>query len=102
MRIALVCVDNMHDLDAARFQVIGNQGAMTTPPKRFRAHNRSLSGIVCKIDKSIRTFAKFFRLHVIGIAAKRSIAPRCIARIVFRFSSTTQFRKMFVANSDFV
>ena len=99
MRLGLVCADNMNDLDAARFQMIGNQRAMTTPPNRFRAHNRRRPHFARKIDKTVDAFLKFSRFHVIGITAKRCISPRRIARVGAAFSSPTQFRKMFVTNS---
>ena len=70
MRLSLCCIDNVNHFNSARFQEIGNQRAMTTPPNRFRTHDRSRSNCPGKIDKSINAFAKFFRLHVISVTAE--------------------------------
>ncbi len=81
MRLSLCCIDNVNHFNSARFQEIGNQRAMTTPPNRLRAHDRGRSNFPGKsasrtdssggeIDKSINAFAKFFRLHVIGVTAE--------------------------------
>jgi len=91
MRLGLFCVDDVHNLDTAYFQVIGNQRAMATPPNRFRAHDGSRSELVRKIKKTFNSSAKFFGFHVIGITAKRSVAPCRIVRILLCFSSTAQF-----------
>jgi len=70
VRLSLCCIDNVDHFGSARFQKIGNQRAMTTPPQRFRTHDRSRSNLLRKTDKSIYAFAKFFRLHVIGVTAE--------------------------------
>ena len=70
MRLSLCCIDNVDHFNFSGFQKIGNQSAMTTPPDRFRAHDRSRANFPGKIDKSINAFAKFFRLHVIGVTAE--------------------------------
>src|SRR6266446_4312673 len=54
-----------------------------------------------EIEKSINAFAKFFRLHVIGVTAELRVTPGRVSRILLRLSQTTEFRKMFVANSVF-
>lgn len=99
MELGLVCVDNVHNFDTVCFQVIGNQRAMATPPNRFRAHDRGRTEFVRKIEETFNASAKFFGFHVIGITAKRSVAPGRIVRILLCFSSTAQFREVLVANS---
>ena len=39
MRLDSVRIEDVHDFNAPHFQVIGNQGTMTTPPDHFCAHN---------------------------------------------------------------
>ena len=75
MRLGPCCIDNVDHFNSPRFQKVGNQRAMTTPPNRFRAHDRSRSNFPGKIDKSIYAFAKFLGLHVIGVTTKWSVAP---------------------------
>ena len=70
MRLSLVCIENVQDLDRAHFQKVGNQGAMTAPPDRFCAHDRSGYGAGSKIEKALNTFAELLCLHVIGITTK--------------------------------
>ena len=101
MQLGLVFIDNVHNLDTVCFRVIGNQRAMATPPNRFRAHNRGRTEFVRKIEKAFDASAKFFGFHVIGITAKRSVAPGRVVRILLCFSSTAQFGEVLVANSVF-
>ncbi len=101
MRLSLFCIENVHNLNTACFQVIGNQRAVTAPPNRFCTHDRGRSYLVRKIEKALNASAKFFGFHVIGITAKRSVAPSRVVRILLCFSSAAQFREMFVANSVF-
>jgi len=81
MRLDPCCIDNVDYFNSTCFQEIGNQSAMTTPPNRFRAHDRSRSNSPGKsasrtdssggeIDKSIYAFAKLLGLHVIGVTTK--------------------------------
>ena len=70
MRLGFVCIHDVPDLDAVRFQVIRNERAVTTPPDGFRAHDRSRSGIGSKIEKALNTFTELFCLHVIGVTTK--------------------------------
>ena len=85
MRLRFLPVDDVRDFNAARFQEIRNQSAMTAPPNRFRAHERSWSNFVRKIDKAIDAFAKLFSLHVIGVTAECFVAPHGILRMRLRF-----------------
>lgn len=101
MRLALVKSSDVRDFHAAHFQEIGNQGAMTAPPKKFRAHDGGWSDFASEIDKATHTFLKFFHLHVIGVTAKRLVAPSRIARIRSGFAAATEFREMLVTNSTF-
>ncbi len=102
MRLGFVYIENVNHIDVVRFQVIGNQGAMTTPPNRFRTHDRGRPGLVCKIDKSFYAFAKFLGFHVIGVTAEGRISPGDIPRIRSRFSAAAQLGKMFIMNSVFL
>ncbi len=70
MRFGFVCVENVHDFNTACFQKIGNQRAVTAPPNRFCAHDRSRPHLVRNVEKPFSACAKFFGFHVIGISAK--------------------------------
>ena len=70
MRLGFVYIHDVPDLDAVRFQVIGNERAVATPPDGFRAHDRSWSGIGSKIEKALNTFAELVCFHVIGVTSK--------------------------------
>ena len=80
----------MDDLPPMSFEIIGNQGPMTTPPNGFRAHDGGRPGRVGKsasrtdssygeIEKPGDPVTKFFRLYVIGIAAEGCVTPRGVA-----------------------
>ncbi len=101
MRLGLLFVKDMRNFNAAHFQEIRNQSAMTAPPDRFRAHERRWSDFVRKIDKAIDAFTKPFCLHVIGVTAECFVTPRGISRIRFRFPTAAELRKMFVTDSAF-
>ena len=101
MRLGLLFVKDMRHFNAAPFQEIRNQSAMTAPPDRFRAHKRGRSNFVRKIDKAIDAFAKLFGLHVIGVTAECFVTPRGISRIRFRFPTAAKLWKMFVTDSAF-
>ena len=112
MRLGLLFVKDMRHFDAAHFQEIRNQSAMTAPPDRFRAHERSWPNFVRKsanrtdsscgeMEKAIDAFAKLFCLHVIGVTAECFVTPRAISRIRFRFPTAAELRKMFVTDSMF-
>ena len=79
MRLSFAKIDDVRHFYAAHFQEIGNQSAMAMPPKRFCAHDRSWSHFRRKIDKTNYAFPKLFRLHVIGVTAKRFVAPGGVA-----------------------
>lgn len=70
MRLGFVCIHDVPDLDAVRFQVIGNERAVAAPPDGFRAHDRSWSGIGSKIEKALNTFTELVCFHVIGVTTK--------------------------------
>ena len=70
MRLGFVCIHDVPDLDALRFQVIGNERAVAAPPDGFRAHDRSWSGIGTKIEKALNTFTELVCFHVIGVTTK--------------------------------
>src|SRR5436305_15137181 len=99
MRLGFGRADDVKHLGVAHLQVIGNQCAMAAPPDRFSAHDRGAS--FCReTAESLDATLKFFRLHVVGIAAERVVSPRGVVRIGTRFSSPAKFTKMFVADSD--
>ena len=70
MRLCFVRIENMGDFHAAGFQVIGNESTVTTPPHRFRAHDRSRPGFASESEKVLDAILELLCLHVIGIPAK--------------------------------
>jgi hypothetical protein len=70
MRLGLCKIDNVRDFDAARFQEIGNKRAMTAPPNRFRAHDRSGPSLASKSEKALNNYMEFFGLNLIVLTAK--------------------------------
>jgi len=70
MRLRFVCIDNVHHFDAARFQIIRDERAMTTPPNRFCAHDRGRPSLASESEKALDAFVELLCLHVIGVAAK--------------------------------
>jgi len=70
MRLGFVCVENVHNLDAAGFQVIRNERAVTAPPHRFCAHNDGRPCFASQIKQALDTFGELLCLHVIGVTAK--------------------------------
>src|SRR5437588_2959021 len=101
MRLGLFRVENVNDFKAARFEIIRDERAMATPPDRFRAHDCGRSRFLGKIDKSGDAVTKLLRLHVIGVATERFVAPSRVLRIGLRFSPPAEFWKMFVAYAAF-
>src|SRR6266480_5278658 len=101
MRLGFLFIENVNDFNTARFEIIRNERAMTTPPDRFRAHDRGCPRFLREIDKSRDAVATIFRLHVIGVATERFVAPGGILRIGLRFSPSAELWKMFVANAVF-
>src|SRR5689334_21674256 len=72
---------------------------MAAPPDRFRAHDGNRAGICSNIEQSLGAFLEFFRFHVIGVPAKRRVAPSSVMRVLLRFSFAAQLWKMFVTDS---
>ena len=78
MPCRFVCIENVRDFRALHFDEIGNERAMTSPPKPFCAHERSPTGRFCAGKQPLDSVTKFLRFHVIGITAKCGAAPRKI------------------------
>jgi len=75
MRLAFVRIHDVSDLDALRFQVIGNERAVAAPPDGFGAHDRSWSRFGSKIEKAPNPFIEVVCFHVIGVTAKGGVSP---------------------------
>src|SRR6476661_8860524 len=105
MRLDFVCAENVQHFQAARFKVIRDKRAMATPPDCFCAYDRgrtrsdgfpavmfyfggcpSRRSLTCTVEQSLDSFLELLRLHVIGIATKRRIAPRSVGRVWLGFS----------------
>src|SRR5260370_28859595 len=72
---------------------------MTAPPDRLGAHDRCAAR-ACRIQQTRHALTKSFALHIVGIAAKRLVAPCHVSRIRFCASTATKFGKMMVLDSD--
>src|SRR5258707_5195753 len=118
MWLDFVCAENVQHFHPARFKVIRDKRAMATPPDCFCAHDcdrtrsdgfpavmfyfggcPSRRSLTCNVEQSLDPSLELLRLHVIGRAAKRRVAPRSVARIWLGFSFAAQLRKMFVTDS---
>ncbi len=96
MHLRFLRIENMHNLDAARFQKIRDKPTMTAPPNRFRAHDCRRTFALRDFEKPIDPFAKVAGLHVIGVTAERVIAPGGVMRIRRRKTPAAELGKMFV------
>src|SRR5438105_10224187 len=96
MRLDFICAENVQHFHSARFEVIRDKRAMATPPDRFRAHDCGRPCFRSNVEESLNSLLKLLRLHIIGITAERSIAPRRISRVGFGLSFPTQLREVFV------
>ena len=70
MRLGFACIEDVHHFDATRLQIIGDERAMTTPPHRFCAHDRSRSGVASEIEKALDPLLELLCFHVIRVTAK--------------------------------
>ena len=68
------CADDVLGWNSSGDQRIGNQRAMAAPGNSFRAHQRDPL-FFRKLDEVFQTLPKFWRLHVVGIAAERGVFP---------------------------
>ena len=89
MRFLLVWREQVHDVPPPGLEVVGNQRAMTAPPDGFGTHHGSSCCRGETIDAR-NAFCKGIGLHVIGISAKRRVAPRRIRRIRERLAPPTK------------
>ena len=101
MWLGFLHINNVRDFDSAHFQEIGNQRAMAAPPNRFRAHYCYRADLLPELKKPHDAILKFFRLHVIGVAAECFVAPGSVVGIGFRFAPSAELREMFVTDSGF-
>src|ERR1043166_810270 len=101
MRFGLIGSQDVDYLYASDLQKIRNQSTMAAPPNRLGAHDCCWPDSVGQFQQSFDTVLKGRRLHVIGISAKRVVAPGGISRVRTRFASPAQLREMFVFNVSF-
>jgi hypothetical protein len=93
-----------HDIfhpNSANGQRIANQRPMTSPRHRFGAHDGDLL-LLCQANQFLEILLEFWRLHVIRVAAKGSIAPTGIERIAFGMTQATQTRQVNVGEAGFL
>src|SRR5690606_15164206 len=82
---------NMPNFPPTRLEIIGNECAMTSPPRRFRAHvSRTL--LTRSMYKLTYPLPKLRGLHMVGISAKRAVTPGDVLRVRLRSSTSSQLR----------
>jgi len=64
----------MNYVDTRRLEVISDQRTVASPPHRLRAHHRR-PFVPRELEQAFNPGAKSVRLHVVGVAAKRRVAP---------------------------
>src|SRR5919108_575228 len=98
MRLLFRRRDQMHDVMAVRFEVVGEETAMTLPPQQLGAHDGGplLGGMCLQTRDALLELAC---LHVIGITAETGVLPGGVVRVLARRTPPTKLRKMFVSNS---
>src|SRR2546423_10117520 len=89
-----------HDIahvSAAYEQRIADKRAMAAPRYRFRAHDR---GAVAarQLQQPFQPVSEFWRTHIVGIPAKRRIAPTHIWRIFLCVTPAPETWQMHVGN----
>ena len=76
MRLDLFMVENVKDFDAVRFEIVGNQRAMASPPDCFGAQDGGWPVFRRYVRQALDPLAKIFRLHVIRVTPERRVSPR--------------------------
>ena len=98
MRLQLSGPEDVNHLMSRRFQVVGDQGPMASPPDGFGAHH-GCAPRSRRVHQTFNTIAEWFCEHVIRIAAERFVPPRRVRRIGLRFATSTQFGKVEVIDA---
>src|ERR1051326_7180414 len=98
MRFGFVFVEDMNHLDAARFQIVGDQRPMTTPPNCLGAHDYERTAFIRGFNQPLDSFPKIIRFYVIGVTAERLISPGGIFRVRSRLPPTAKFREVLVTD----
>jgi hypothetical protein len=80
-------------------QRIRDQRAMTSPRDRFGTHHGEPVGF-CELDEVVEVVCKCRRLHVVGIAPERVVAPSGVQRIGKRPAQPPEPRHRQVTNAD--
>lgn len=73
-------IEDMHHFESSSAQHIGEQRSVTPPPHRFRTHQCRACGH-CHFEQRSQTVGKLRAGHVIGVTAKREVAPAGIRGI---------------------
>lgn len=89
MRLRLGSTQNVPNYHTAHQKSICQQLAVTLPPQGLRAHYRCVSETRKPVKRS-QVFDKFFRLHVIGVAAVRGFAKRRVGGVWTRAPHSAQ------------
>lgn len=72
---------------------VSDKRTVAPPRHRFRAHDRGLF-LLRQFDQSLQALLEFRRLHVIGEASKRHVAPTHVGRIAPRMAQAAQHAQM--------
>ena len=87
-------------LDAAHEQGIGDERAMAAPGQGLGAH-QGKAVLARKQDQLLEILLELRRLHVIGIAAKRGVAPAAVDRVAPGMPQAAQPRHVNIADAGF-
>lgn len=87
----------MNHFVVERYQHVGDDSPMTSPPKQFSAHycRPQTSG---QHEEICGTFGEFFRCSMICVASKRRVGPAAVWRIGFGLATPAKRSEPFVAN----
>jgi len=89
---------DVFDARVANEKGVADQRAMAAPGHRFRTHD-SGALLARHLQQVCDTGAKFFRAHIIGVAAEGSVAPAEIYGIFFCVAPSAQAFQVHVLNS---
>lgn len=76
---------------------ICDQRSVTSPGKRFRAHQCGTPA-ACNADRTDTAGVEFFALHIVGKPAKAHVMPTKIRGIFFRLAQTAKIIDVCIGN----
>ena len=96
MNLHALPANDMRCANPSHGERVGDKRTVAPPGHRFRAHDRGRF-LLRQFDQSLQALPEFRRLHVIGEAPKRSVAPTQVRRIAPRVAQAAQQAQMDIA-----